>query len=132
MVLTDEEKERTRHHLGYPQVQPAASVQWGIPRPIQTAFLVESAMNNIIPAAEPRVREMLCTLDGIETKLIEAQDYLVAQKLEDITLRDGHPDLLEREYQRWAGRLADLLGVPLYAFSTKFRSSSAVSNVRVR
>jgi len=132
MALTDAEKERARHHLGYPQVQPAASIQWGIPRPIQTAFLVESAMNNIIAAAEPRVRSMLCTLDGLETKLIEAQDYLVAQKLEDITLRDGHPDLLEREYQRWAGRLADLLGVPLYAFSTKFRQAGTVSNVRVR
>ena len=132
MALTDAEKERARHHLGYPQVQPSASIQWGIPRPIQTAFLVESAMNNIIAAAEPRVRSMLCTLDGLETKLIEAQDYLVAQKLEDITLRDGHPDLLEREYQRWAGRLADLLGVPLYAFSTKFRQAGTVSNVRVR
>lgn len=131
MSLTDAEKERVRYHLVYPEVQAAASLQWGIPRPIQTAFLLESAMSNIIAAAEDRVRDILTTLDGLDTKLIEAQDYLVAKRLEDLELRDGHPDLLEREYKRWAGRLADLLGVPLYAYSARFRNPNAISNVRV-
>ncbi len=119
--------------MGYLGVQPAASLSFGIPRPLQTVFLIEQAMNNLIADAETKVRSILCILDNVETKLVEAQDYLVAQKLEDITLRDGHPDLLEREYQRWAKRLADILGCPLYPYSSRFSSgSNAVTNVRVR
>lgn len=116
------EKERIRYHLGYLNVQPAASINFGIPVPIQTMFLVEMAMDNILQVAEDRVRKILTILDGVECKLVAAQDYLVVSKVDEIELRANHPDLLEQEYCRWAARLSDELGAPLYPGATKFRS----------
>lgn len=123
MALSLKEKERCRYHLGYLSVQPAASIQFGMARPIQTLFLVEEAMNNILIDAEERVRRTLTTLDNIECKMIEGQDYLAANRLGDLEVRKEHIDQLEDEYYRWAGRLADMLGVPLYPYSERFRRS---------
>ena len=121
MALTDQEKERARYHLGYPEVQPAASITFGIPRPIQTAFLVESALNLLLPVAEDRVRSILGVMDGIECRLIDAQDRLAAKQIDQLTLRDDEPSQLEAEYRRWGYRLADTLGVPIYAYSVRYR-----------
>lgn len=121
MPLDDAEKERVRYHLGYPEVQPAASIQFGVPKPIQTAFLVEQAMNNLIDAALPRVRSIIKIMDDVETKLVEAQDRLAAIQLSDLKLRDDEPSQLEKEYVRWGYRLADIVGAPIYAYSTRYR-----------
>lgn len=121
-MFDNNEKERIRYHLGYLNVQPAASITFGIPVPIQTMFLVEAAMNQVLPTAEDRVRKILGILDRIECKLVEAIDFLVASKVDDTELRENHPDLLEHEYCRWASRLSDELGAPLYPGSPKFRS----------
>ena len=123
MPLTDAEKERTRYHLGYLEVAPAASSQFGIPRPLQTVLLVESAMNNLIEAAIPRVRKILNVMDGVEYKLCEAQDRLAAKQVDSLQLRDNEPDQLEKEYVRWGWRLADVLGVPIYAYSNRYRNA---------
>lgn len=123
MPLDAAEKDRIRYHLGYPSVQAAASIQFGIPRPIQTAFLVESAMNLLIEEALPRVRATLKVMDDIETKLVDAQDRLAAIQLSDLKLREDEPSQLEREYVRWGMRLADIVGAPIYAYSTRYRSA---------
>lgn len=134
MPLDDAEKERCRYHLGYPEVQAAASIQFGIPRPIQTAFLLESAMVLLIEQSVDRVRRILKVMDDIEMKLIEAQDRLAAIQLSDLHLRDNEPDQLEHEYVRWGFRLADLVGCPIYAYSTRYRGfiTSGVSSIPVR
>jgi hypothetical protein len=121
MSLTSEEKQRVRYHLGYPSVQSAAGLSFGIARPIQTLFLVESAMNLLLPEAENEVRRIVGVMDGVECRLIEAQDRLAAKQIDQLTLRDNEPGQLELEYQRWGFRLADTLGVPVYAYSTKYR-----------
>jgi hypothetical protein len=134
MPIDAAEKERVRFHLGYPEIQAAASIQFGIPRPMQTAFLVESAMNLIIEEAVDRVRRIIKVMDDIEMKLIESQDRLAAIQLSDLHLRDNEPDQLEHEYVRWGYRLADLIGVPVYVYSTRYRSSftAGVSSIPVR
>lgn len=134
MPLDDREKERARYHLGYLAVQPAASIQYGIPRPIQTMFLVEVALNNLIEVAVDRVRRILQILDNTETRLVEAQERLAADALDTLKLRANEPDLLEREYARWGMRLADILGVPIYPYSQRYRSAFAVhaGNIPVR
>lgn len=133
-MLDASEKERVRYHCGYLNVQPASSIQFGIPVPIQTLFLIEQSMNNILPSAEDRVRKIIVILDNIECKMVGAQDYLVASKLEDLTIRPDHIDQLEHEYCRWASRLSDELGAPLYPGSPKFRSlfGVGVGSVPVR
>lgn len=134
MPLNDAEKERARYHLGYLEVSGAASIQLGIPRPLQTVFLVEQAMNNVIEAAVPRVRKIIGVMDRIEDKLCEALDRLAAKQLDGLILRDNEHDMLEREYVRWGRRLADLLGAPIYPYSERYRaySGSAAGSIPVR
>lgn len=132
MALSAAERERVGYHLGYLQVSGAASIQLGIPRPLQTVFLLEQALNNVIEAAVPRVRRIIGVMDGVETKLCEAQDRLAAQQLDSLTLRENEPDMLEREYVRWGKRLADLLGVPLYPYSERYRNTVTSGNIPVR
>lgn len=133
MALTQEERQKVRYHLGYPSVQPAASITFGLSTPIQTLFLVENAMNLILPVAENEVRRLIGILDGVECRLQAAQDRLAAKRIDQLELRDDEPGQLEGEYRRWGYRLADTLGVPIYAYSTKYRREGAktITNVAV-
>ncbi len=121
MAFTPEERQQIRYHLGYNSSQPAASITFGIPRPIQTLYLVELAMNYILPVAENKVRQIVGVLDGIECRLVEAQERLAAKSLDTLTMRADETDALEAEYYRWGGRLADVLGVPFYAYSNRYK-----------
>ena len=137
--LTDEEKERCRYHLGYLETSLAASIQLGIPRPLQTVFLLESGLTLLVNGpAVARVRNILCILDDIEAKLVCAHPSLAAEKMGDMVL---HPlrsrgllvtDSLENEYQRWGRRLADILGVPIYPHSARYKKSGPGSIIRTR
>ena len=126
MAFTDEEKQRIRYHLGYPSVKSAAALSYGMVKPLQTLFLVESAMNLILPVAEDKVRGLLNTLDTIECRLQDAQTRMAATSVDTLTMRRDEADALETEYRRWANRLADTLGVPLYAYSLRFQRQGAV------
>ena len=137
MPLTPTEKTRIRTALGYPQVDAIGSYNRGIPMPLQTAFLVETSLTQVMEEAIPTVQQYLQNLEAIEAALAKAICNLAVERIGDITMRPGRPgesqpDLLEREYRRWAERLADILGVPLYAYSTRFsRSGVRSGNVRV-
>ena len=90
-------------------------------------------MDYLIEPACNRVRQILNILDGIETKMVDAQDRLAAIALGGLKLRENEPDRLELEYHRWTDRLADILGVPKYAFSTKNRNAgNGAANIPVR
>ena len=138
-VLSEEERERIRYHLGYMATSGAASVQFGIPRPMQTIFLLEQAFGLLQnPYALNRVRRVLDRLDRIEEALESpGVELLYAKKLGELELRDSQAgvtstDLIEREYVRWAKRLADILGVPLYPYSDRFKNRGPAGNVAVR
>lgn len=121
-ILTEEEKARIRHHLGYIQTNPVSSIQLGVPRASQAQFLVETAMNTVPDTAIGLIRKYVAVLDKIEDRLIDAPTRFEAEKLGEITLNKDEPDMLEREYRRWAQRLADDLGVPLNTYSERFRT----------
>lgn len=136
--LTNEEKEKVRYHLGYLATSFAPSIQLGIPRPLQTVFLLEQGLELLtLGYAVNRVRCILGTLDGLECQLAGAVQTLSASRLGNLEM---HPlkekgllftDSIEREYVRWASRLADILGVPLYPYSARFRKSGPGSVVPV-
>lgn len=136
-ALSDANKERCRYHLGYLATSFAASITMGIPRPVQTLFLVEDAMQLLMPEAVARVICLLDTLDGIEGQLRKAMGTLGVESAGELTL---HPlrsqgklvtDSLEREYVRWGNRLADMLGVPPYPFSARYSRRGPGTNVPV-
>lgn len=135
--ISEQDKERIRYHTGYMETSFAASMQLGIPRPIQTIFLLEQSMNNLTSTfAITRVIRTLDILDETECRIERAQKQLLVSKLGDLTLRGAEEgmtatDLLEREYGRWARRLADILGIPLYPYSARFKRATGVYNVPV-
>lgn len=136
-ALSEQDKERIRYHTGYMETSFAASMQLGIPRPIQTVFLLEQSMNLLVSQfAITRVVRTLDILDETECRLERAQKQLSVEKLGDMTLRSATAgetvtDLLEREYVRWAKRLADILGIPLYPYAARFKRQFGVYNVPV-
>lgn len=138
MSLSPLDRDRVKFHLGYVSTSSAASLQFGLAVPMQTLFLVEEAMNQVPAIAVPRVQMILGILDNlIFGKLVEAQDFLVAARMGDMTLRDAkrgetHPDLLRRELVFYANLLCDTLGVPFYPFAARFRNGAGAGNGRVR
>lgn len=124
MPLTNDEKQRVRYHLGYPALTDAASVAFGVPTMNQTNFLVQSAMDRLLESSLEQVRKICAIMDGIDERLIEAQERLAATQLEELHLRDDEPDLLDKEYRRWGYRLSDILGSPVYPFSQRYRTTA--------
>lgn len=135
-ALSEADKERTRYHLGYLGTSFAPSIQLGIPRPVQTLFLVEDAMGLVAtPQGIQRIVCLLDTLDSLEAQMVRGARTLGVETAGELTL---HPlrsqgklvtDSLEREYVRWAGRLADTLGVPFYPFAARFQRRGPGTNV---
>ncbi len=137
-ALTEEQKERCRYFLGYLGVSNAPSMQLGIPRPLQTVFLLEDALSLLTNQySVQRVTCILETLEALEKKMAASTTYLAADRVGSLQL---HPlrnqgklytDSLEKEVLRWSKRLADVLGVPPYAYSSRFRKSGPGSGVPV-
>lgn len=122
MAFSLTEKEQIRYHMGYLNVAAAASLQFGLPAPVQMLFIVESAMDKILPEAENRVRTIISDMETIECQMREGREFLVANRLGDMELRKEHINQLEEEYFRWANRLAGQMGVPLYLYAEKFKA----------
>lgn len=136
LTLSAFDKERVRFALGYLNVEPSASIQLGFPAAGQAEFLVERAMNRLMPETVGRVLRLLDALDTIEKQLICSLDRLKAIKLGELTLRNStndttEQDLLEVEYYRWACRLADNLGVPINPYAERFRRFTGGVNITV-
>jgi hypothetical protein len=120
MAFTPEEIERIHYSLGYLGSGVIASIQLGIPRPLETLFLVDDAITKINVQSEPRVRRILCIMDGIEEKLVDAQDRLAAERIDEITLRPDELDRLEEQWVRWGMQLGSILGAPFYKYSARY------------
>lgn len=130
-ILDEHEKVRVRHHTGYLLTNPVTTIQLGFPRAAQPQFLLETAMNSIPVEAIGQIRKYLDILDRVEGLLVEAQERLAANRLGEIDLREDEPGQLEREYARWAKRLADDLGIPLNPYSERFRAGGMITAVPV-
>lgn len=133
MAISDADKERARYHLGYMTVTVASSFAFGIPQVTEVQWMFEDSIGRVMAASEPRVRSILDKLDEIECLMFESTKDLFARRAGDLEPNLSQPDDLEREYVRWAKRLADMLGVMPYPFSQRFQSQLVgAGNVSVR
>lgn len=134
MALSDADKERARYHLGYMGVSTASSMAFGLPQSTDTQFMFEDAITRVMSVSEPRVLELLDRLDKIESMMFCAASELFAKRAGDLEPNLDQPSALEREYARWAKRLADILGVIPYPFSDRFIQAAGTTygNVPVR
>jgi hypothetical protein len=115
-MLTEEEKQACRRYLGYLGVGTASTIALGIPAASQPLFIVEGAVNKILPAAEADVRECLTELKCIDDQIKGARrsGRIKISQVSDIKFRGVEElDVLYDEYDNWAARLSDLLGAPI-------------------
>lgn len=104
----------------------------GYPTLSEPVFLFETQVRNILPANEPKVKRIIQVLDAIECRMIDsATSGYPAIRAEDIEPNNREPDDLEREFVRWAMRLADLLGCPVSPWSERFKVKSNTGNIRI-
>jgi hypothetical protein len=123
-ALSETEKNDVIRLLGYPISSPAASIGLGIPNATQTAFLVQMSLQLLPQSMVGRVREMIVILDATDQRIFAAQKRLAAKKVGEIDLNPDEPDLLEREYRRWAFRLSEMLGAPINQYADRFAGMS--------
>lgn len=124
MAFTDEEKVAIRHHLGFLNVTAAATFALGTPASTETQFIIEAAFDKVLPAAEPRVRQLLGRLEATEEQMFCGQDSYEVNQLDEIHLnhqgRDRVQIQMARAYIHWANSLANLLGVYRNPFDKRF------------
>lgn len=108
-TLTETEKSRIRSHMGYPEIRAAASFVMGQPATIETAYIIEQALNEVRVEALENLRSILDVLDKIECQDIDDLDVHVADQVGEITINHNEHRLLDTRYDRWLGKLENLL-----------------------
>lgn len=118
MALSLEERVRVRHHLGYPQLGTIPMLSLGVPSAGQPAWLLEMAMDRLLPEAEPLARRVLGQCDSIEKQMCEARGRLpVVRVIGSIDLNQNELEKLTDEYVRWTDKLADVFTAMKQPFS---------------
>jgi hypothetical protein len=120
MPLTAEEKVKIRHHTGYLNVQAVETFVLGAPAGIETSFIIEGAMNRILPEAEGEVRRHLAILDATEAQMLDDRELLAVNKVDELGIRPTEMKELRNEYLYWRMSLCNLLGVYPNPFDRRF------------
>lgn len=130
-MLTEEEKDKTRHHLGYLAVMDSQTFVLGVPAGVQTQFMVEGAFNRILPSAETRFRQLLRRLDGVEEQIERDMENVAVDEIGNIKLRKDEFKELIRRYQWWRNALANLMGIQPNPYDQRFSSWNGGSGINV-
>lgn len=126
MSFSDVEKTRIRHHLGYLNVQAAQTFALGTPAAVETQFLIEGAMNKVLPEAEVLARDLLAKCDAVESQINENQELLAVTQVDEIGVRPDEFEQLVKRYHYWRNGLANALGVYPNPFDKRFGAGSAI------
>lgn len=111
MALSDEEKARIRHHLGYLGVGEVSTFHLGVPAAMQTTFMLEGAWSKVLPAAEPILRQLLCRLDSIEEQVYGGSELADVLKTGSTEINPDRLKTLAGYYKLAQQSLANLFGV---------------------
>lgn len=123
-MLSPEEKERVRYHLGFLNVNPAAARALGMPSSNEPGYLVEYAMDQLLVEAEPGVRRCIVELDCIEDQLSANRKNLGLAQVAEIRFAGDEGSMaMERQYQIWADKLASTLGCIRNPFSPMWQQN---------
>ena len=121
--LSDQDKQKCLYHLGYLGTSLGATIALGIPAAIPTMFIAAFSLALLQDDNWfSDFHRILSILDGIETKMVQAQDRLAARVAGSVTMNPTEIDDLENEYRRWGYRLADILGTPVNPYSPRYSS----------
>jgi hypothetical protein len=131
VAVTEHDRNRARKHLGYGQVQAAATFVLGVPAAVETAFMIEGAFDRILPSAESFFREVLDKLDETGRQIFESQSSIEAKKIGNIEINDKMFEQLVQRYQYWQGELANMLQVPPNPFDQRFRGYGGGAGINI-
>ena len=121
------QREQILYHCGYTNATIRSSLSFGQPLPRETMFLITRTIEEWDnQEGLPRILQHVATLDKIECLMVEALDRLSTVRVGNVEIRQDETTQLENEYNRWANRLADTLGVPFYAYSERFKKQVGV------
>jgi hypothetical protein len=109
-VLTEEEKAKARHHMGYLEVQSAYTFALGIPLNTQTQFMIEGALNNLLPSAYPKFRELLCRMDAMENQVYCGAELADIESIDTIKVNRMRLKEIAQMYLLAQGALGNMLG----------------------
>lgn len=132
--LTDDEKTRMLHFLGYPSWQSLAqSIALGYPAATQPLFLVYDAFLRVDNGGANNARKDLCQCEAIEAQLGDARGRMKVTGVGNIAMNRAETSQLREELQFWTKRLADDLGVCANPYSQmSYQGMSSGINARVR
>jgi len=119
-ILSDAKKAKARHHLGYGGVQEAQTFAMGIPASVQTSFMIEGALNKLLPESLPLFDQLIAAMDGIETQMLGDQELLAVTQIDTIQIRPDEFKQLKLQYQHWQASLGNLLLIPPNPFDQRF------------
>lgn len=122
-MFTDEEKVRIRAHLGYLNVAASQTFVLGAPAAVETQFIIEGAMNRVLPEAETLARNQLAKCDFVETQILENQELLAVTAVGEISVRQDEFSALLQRYHYWRNSLANTLGCYPNPFDKRFAST---------
>jgi len=129
VALSEAERVKIRHHLGYLNVGEAYTFVLGAPAAVETTFIIEGAMNRVLEAALPELRRLLSILDQIEEQMINDHELLAVKSLGEITVNEREQAQLTDRYDYWVAAIANILGCERNPFDK--RRASASINVGV-
>jgi len=129
MPLTEQERVSLRHHMGFVNVSEVQTFVLGVPAALETQYLIEGSMNRVLESALPQLRKLIAVLDGIENQKLENLELLAVTKVGEIEIRPDEQDALDKQYDFWRGKVANLLGIIVNPWD---RSSGRGINVPVR
>lgn len=110
-ALTKEERARIRDHMGFMNVSSVMTYQLGVPAAVEQSFLIEGAMDKVLPEALPLVREYLCALDKIKQSMVDNLDLLSVEVVGDITVNKKMMYNYQTQYDYYRQALGNLFGV---------------------
>ena len=123
-MLSQEETNRVRYHLGYPMVTPAAALTFNMPFTLPGSFLHEFGAKNLAGAfAEKIVRDLIQRMDIIDEKLLEATERMAVKKVDEIEMNPDEYDALLRAYVDQGYKLANALGGYPNPFAERYKNS---------
>ncbi len=131
MGFSKEEKARIRAHLGYGNYTAGSTFFLGTPAAVETAFLIEPAMDRVLPEAEGLVRSDLAELDDLVAQLKGTKENVEVDQIDELKLNALFERRWSERYDFFQGSLANHLGVPPNPFD-KRRGTVQGGGVSVR
>lgn len=127
VIFTPEEKVQIRHHLGFLNVSQVETFVLGLPAAVQTSFILEGAMDRLLPEAAPQVRRHLNILDGIEQQMIEDTELMAVNQVDTIQVNQREQTQLRDQYDYWRRAMGNLFGVAPNPYDERFRGGNGIN-----